>query len=252
MRLPSFRPAWLRFLRCAFVALVARPVSLLWLGLNIRHRERLPIAGPAIVIANHNSHLDTLALLSLFPLSGIHKVRPVAAADYFMRNGAMAWCSRRLLGIIPIARGGGRRSEGRDVLEGCYAALARGETLIIFPEGTRGDAERLERLKSGVHRIASRFPDIPVIPVYMRGLGKSMPKGEFVPLPCFVDIYIGLPVAYTENKAAYMGRVHDAFAGLQNEHGRAAFAEDDFASAQVSASPTGRHTEARRADAQTN
>ena len=84
-------------LRRLFYCLVLWPVALLVLGLNLRHRERLPVKGPAIVAANHNSHLDTLVLLSLFPLSVIDRIRPVAAAEYFLRNRALAWFSTRIL-----------------------------------------------------------------------------------------------------------------------------------------------------------
>jgi len=80
-----------KLLRMLFVVLVARPIIMFWLGLTVRHRERLPNRGPAIVAANHNSHLDTVALLSLFPLEDIPHVRPVAAADYFMKPGLMQW-----------------------------------------------------------------------------------------------------------------------------------------------------------------
>ncbi len=121
-------------LRRLFVVLVAWPVVMVLIGIHVRHRERLPRHGPAIVAANHNSHLDTLTLLSLFPLSIVPRVRPVAAADYFLSNRLLAWISTRLIGIVPIAR----KVRKTDPLLGCHEALLRGEILIVFPEGSRG------------------------------------------------------------------------------------------------------------------
>ena len=68
---------WIRpMLRMLFVVCVAYPVVLLWLGIHIRHRERLAVKGPAIIAANHNSHLDILTLLSRFWFCGIARVAP--------------------------------------------------------------------------------------------------------------------------------------------------------------------------------
>jgi 1-acyl-sn-glycerol-3-phosphate acyltransferase len=99
-------PWWRKLLRILFVILVAKPLITFWLGLNVRHRDRLPNRGPAIIAATHNSHLDTIALLSMFPLDQIPNVRPVAAADYFMKPGFMQWFSLNVVGIIPVIRGG--------------------------------------------------------------------------------------------------------------------------------------------------
>ena len=202
---------WLRpWLRRAFAVCVAWPICLVVLGMNIRHRNRLPLKGPAIVTPNHNSHLDTAAMLTIFPISVIPKVRPVAAADYFLKTGLMAWFSTNFVGIIPIMRkrpkpaddantpAGAAAVPDEDPLQGCYDALERGEILIIFPEGTRGEPERMQELKSGVAVLASKYPDVPVVPIFMHGLGKSMPKGSFIPVPFFVDVYIGTPMKWAD------------------------------------------------------
>ena len=196
------------WLRRAFAVCVAWPICLVVLGMNIRHRNRLPLKGPAIVTPNHNSHLDTAAMLTIFPVSVIPQVRPVAAADYFLKSGLMAWFSQNAVGIIPIVRrrprqgddaavpAGSAAAPEEDPLQGCYDALGRGEILIIFPEGTRGEPERMQELKSGVAVLASKYPAVPVVPIFMHGLGKSMPKGSFIPVPFFVDVYIGTPMTW--------------------------------------------------------
>jgi 1-acyl-sn-glycerol-3-phosphate acyltransferase len=204
-----------KLLRILFVLLVVKPIIVFWLGLNVRHRERLPKRGPAIIAGNHNSHLDTAVLLSLFPLEEVPNVRPVAAADYFMKPGLMQWFSLNVVGIIPVARGG--VADGIDPLEECYRALERGEILLIFPEGSRGEPEQMTELKSGISYLANRFPTVPVIPVFMRGLGKSMGKGTFIPIPFFVDVFVGRPFSWTGEKTGFMDRLREAFAHLQKK-----------------------------------
>jgi 1-acyl-sn-glycerol-3-phosphate acyltransferase len=111
-----------------------RILMLVLLGMNIRRKQLLPADGPAIVIANHNSHLDTMMLISLFPLRQLPLIHPVAAVDYFLCNPLMAWFSLKIIGIIPVAR---TKTAGRhDPLLPCYEALDRGEILILFPEGS--------------------------------------------------------------------------------------------------------------------
>ena len=206
-----------RILRRLFYCLVLWPVALFVLGLNLRHRERLPVKGPAIVAANHNSHLDALVLLSLFPFSAIDRVRPVAAADYFLSNRALAWFSTRILNILPLVREPHGRERGEDKLATSVAALERGEILIVFPEGSRGDPEVMTRFKGGVARLKERVPIAPVVPVFLHGLGKALPKGEVVLVPFFIDIFIGHEVPWIGNRAAFTAALEDSVRQLAAE-----------------------------------
>ena len=109
-------------LKRLFFALVVRPFLLVVTGTNVRHaRAAAGCAAPRSSSANHNSHLDTVTLMSLFPGRLLDSVRPAAAADYFLKSGPLAWFSRNLIGIIPVTRGG--RAAGEDPLAGVSAAL---------------------------------------------------------------------------------------------------------------------------------
>jgi 1-acyl-sn-glycerol-3-phosphate acyltransferase len=189
-------------LRWIFFALVVRPVLLIVLGLNVRHRERLPKSGPAILVANHNSHLDTLVLMALFPLAILPKLRPVAAEDYFFRNRSLKWFSLNIIGIIPLQRN--IHTARQHPLAPIDEALGRGDIVIIFPEGSRGEPERLSEFKTGVAHLAQRHPEVPVVPVYLHGLGKALPRGEALLVPFFCDMFIGEAIRWCGDRPAFM------------------------------------------------
>ncbi|SEQ96451.1 1-acyl-sn-glycerol-3-phosphate acyltransferases [Amphritea atlantica] len=202
-----------RAIKVLFFALLVKPIVLLLLGLNVRGRNNLPDSGPAIVIANHNSHLDTLVLLSLFPLSMIHKVRPVAAADYFLGNGGLlAWVALKCIGIIPLDRSGGADRE--TLFSGCTQALNTGEILVLFPEGSRGKPEQLSRLKKGVYYLIKERGDIPVVPAMLHGLGRALPKGEALLVPFNCDVVIGENLTDRESAAGFMNSATESFKQL--------------------------------------
>ncbi len=206
-----------RLLRLLFFLLIVRPLVLVVIGLNVRHRALLPAQGPAVVIANHNSHLDTLVLMSLFPLRLLPKLRPVAAADYFLSSRWLAWFALNIIGIIPLRRS--VRAGHDDPLAEVVAALDDGDILILFPEGSRGEPERVGRFKTGIAHIAQRRPGLPVVPVYMHGLGMALPKGEFVLVPFFCDVFVGGALHWQGDRKAFMNDVNERMTALSGEGG---------------------------------
>ncbi|TKA93298.1 lysophospholipid acyltransferase family protein [Halopseudomonas bauzanensis] len=195
-----------------FFLLIVRPVVYLMLGLNLLQREKLPVHGPAILAANHNSHLDTLVLMSLYPLTTLHRVRPVAAADYFLRNRFTAWLSLNLIGIIPLDRQG---EVGKDkVFELCQRALADDQILLLFPEGSRGDPEQLQPLRKGIYHLARSQPGTRVTPVALHGLGKALPRGGSMIVPFNCDAVVGDPLEPGEDCDAFMNELQTALEDL--------------------------------------
>lgn len=199
-------------LRWLYFSLLIRPVVSIVLGMNVRGRQHLPKTGPAIIAANHNSHLDAMVLMALLLHRLLHRVRPVAAEDYFMKGRFLRWFSTRIVGILPIARK--RAESGEDPLAGCYTALEAGQILIIFPEGTRGEPEQLAPFRGGVAKLARKFPEVPVIPVFMHGLGKALPRGEGLLVPFMLDIYVGPAISGRHEQGDFLAALRERVEAL--------------------------------------
>lgn len=201
-----------RLIKILFFALVVKPLVLIILGINLRGREKLPVKGPAIIAANHNSHLDALVLMSLYPLSGIHKVRPVAAVDYFLSNRWLAWVSLHCLDIVPFDRSGYVGKE--QLFSGCHQALDNGNILILFPEGSRGSPEKISKIKKGLFYLVRERSDTRITPVVMYGLGRALPRGEALFVPFNFDVIVGDPLPDAENSTVFIENITERFAEL--------------------------------------
>jgi len=203
-----------RFLQILFFALIVKPIALVVLGLNVRRRNRLPGAGPAVLVANHNSHLDILVLMSLYPLGRLRRLRPVAAADYFLRNRLSVWLATKIIGILPLDRAAeGERSRLTPITE----ALEQGQIVILFPEGSRGEPEQREAFRAGIAHIAKARSDAPIVPIFIHGLGKALPRGEALLVPFFCDIFVGKPFFWTGNRKTFMAELEAQMNTLASE-----------------------------------
>lgn len=203
-----------RIIRYIFWGGFIRFIVLIVLGINIRRRELLPDKGPAIILANHNSHLDTMVLMSLYPLRMQKCVRPAAAADHFLKNRFMKWLSLEIIGIVPVER---KIVKSSNPLQGCHDVLEQGNILILYPEGSRGQPEKLSDFKAGITRLAEAHPDIPITPVFMHGLGKALPKDDFLLVPFFCDMFVGEAFCWKGERKAFMEELNARFKTLAAE-----------------------------------
>ncbi|MCM2504347.1 1-acyl-sn-glycerol-3-phosphate acyltransferase [Aureimonas altamirensis] len=174
----------------------------------------LPSGRSRIYFANHGSHLDTVLLWAAIPEHYRPRTHPVAAADYWGRNRLTRFVSLGVLGSVLVDRRG-----GADVLAPLEAELAKGDSLILFPEGTRG-AERLPGpFKSGLYRLAQAYPQAELVPVYLENLSRAFPRGAFLPVPISCRVRFGVPLERIggEDKDAFLARARGAVVALAED-----------------------------------
>lgn len=200
--------------QAGFALLFLRPFLGLFLGLRVSGREHLPGRDPFVLVANHSSHLDTAALLNLFPVARLRRIRPCAAADYFERTPVISFLSRTLFNVLPIRRGAAR-GEHNPIVR-MREALERGESLLLFPEGTRGRGPGMAPFKPGIAHLVEDFPGVPIVPAYLTNLGRALPKGEFFPVPFFCEVRIGAPLRLGGTRAEVLAAVRAAVEALRD------------------------------------
>lgn len=198
--------------QAAFHAAVVRPFMAMFIGLRVRGREHLPAGDPFLLVANHSSHLDTVALQSLFPLHRLRRIRAVAAADYFERTRLRSVLSRALFNTLPIERQ--RVSRTSNPVDAMRLAVEAGDSLILFPEGTRGRGGEVGPFRTGVAALLEQVPGLAAHPVYLRNLGRSLPKGEVLPVPFFCEVTCGLPLRPVGSREVVAEALRDAVLAL--------------------------------------
>jgi 1-acyl-sn-glycerol-3-phosphate acyltransferase len=176
----------------AFHVLIARPVLFGIGAVRFRRRHLVP-EGPCLVVSNHNSHLDAAVLMTMFPLRRLRHVHPVAAADYFGSSWWKRAMAMLLMNGVPIERRPGR---GKDPLTPVIDRLKAGESLIFFPEGSRGEAGVVAPFRRGIGLLVQAVPGLLVVPVFLSGPERIWPRGEVVPVPLNIDAHVGRPRTY--------------------------------------------------------
>lgn len=173
-----------------------------------------PTNAQRIYFANHTSHMDTIAIWAALPPALRAKTRPVAAADYWGTGRVKRYIVLRALNAVLIDRS--HRDPKADPLQPLFEALDRGDSLILFPEGTRQFQPLPGTFKSGLFHLAERYPQVELVPVYLENLNRSMPKGTFLPVPiiCTVRFGAALPRIANEDKHAFLARAREAVIGV--------------------------------------
>jgi 1-acyl-sn-glycerol-3-phosphate acyltransferase len=204
------------------IAAFARGLS----GVQIRWQGCAPEMRQRIYFANHTSHLDFVVLWSALPVALRAHTRPVAAKDYW-QNGFRSFLAQRVFRAVLVERGAAARAAqeehshatGFGVIEQLAEAMGENDSLIFFPEGTRGSGETVGEFKSGLYHLARRRPDVELIPVYLENLNRILPKGEILPAPLLSVLTFGAPlrVEEGESKHDFLARARNAVCSLQRK-----------------------------------
>ncbi len=180
-----------------------------WLGCPPKAEQR-------IYFANHQSHADLVMIWAALPqeLRGI--TRPIAAKDYWTSSPLRAWITGQVFNAVYVDR---TRTDDSDPLEPLIQALEQGDSIILFPEGTRGHTGEPQAFKAGLYNLARQFPNVVLVPAWINNVQRLMPKGEVVPVPMLCSVTFGAPVALgaDEERGAFLTRAREAVVALRDQ-----------------------------------
>jgi 1-acyl-sn-glycerol-3-phosphate acyltransferase len=199
---PDYGTTWLQRLRRfprspdmtawglrSFSAFIIRTYLRLFHCLKVEGADHLVQPESFAFVANHASHLDALCLLAALPGSHVHRAFPAAAADYWYQTPIGTVIASGMLNALAMERKGNPRRS----LEGCRKVLAEpGNVLILFPEGRRSPDGRLLPFKSGIGFLLAGTNYL-VVPAYISGTERALPRGRLLPVPHPIHIKVGPP-----------------------------------------------------------
>jgi 1-acyl-sn-glycerol-3-phosphate acyltransferase len=205
----------------SLLAAVARGITgvqVQWAGCEPSERQR-------IYFANHTSHLDFVVLWSALPSELRVHTRPIAARDYWVETPLRRYLAENVYKAVLVERGTAAKTKpqdeskfvGRSMIEDLTAALGEHNSLILFPEGTRGNGEKIGEFRGGLYHLALRRPDVELVPAYLENMNRILPKGEYLPVPMLSLLTFGKPIQVEphEHKDAFLERAREAVSSLR-------------------------------------
>ena len=184
-------------------------------GAQARWYGSPPKAEQRIYFANHQSHADLVMIWAALPEELRSITRPIAARDYWTKSDFKRWITTAVFNAVYVDR---ERHGDEDPLQPLIDALQSGDSLIIFPEGTRGHAAEPQAFKAGLYNLALRFPDVVLVPAWIANVQRVMPKGEVVPVPVLCSVTFGAPIRLEpgEERRAFLDRARAAVIALRD------------------------------------
>ena len=183
-------------------------------GAQARWQGCPPKAEQRIYFANHQSHADLVLMWAALPEELRSITRPIAAKDYWTRTAFKRWITSAVFHAIYVDR---VKTGEQDPLEPLIEALTNGDSIILFPEGTRGNQEEPQSFKSGLYNLAVKFPNVVLVPAWINNVQRVMPKGEVVPVPILCSVTFGAPVVLQEgeDRSAFLTRARQSVLDLR-------------------------------------
>lgn len=206
LRAPSALERFLAYVLCGFIRLAT--------GVQTVGHSVDPKRLPCVFYANHSSHGDFLLIWSSLPADIRARTRPVAAAEYWTRGRLRRYLAAKVFNSVLIDRT--PQAHQTSPIDVMLSVLNEGQSLILFPEGTRNSRDELLPFKSGIFRLAEKTPSLVFVPVWIENINRVLPKGGLLPVPLLCSLHFGPAQTYTpdEDRQSFLARLRESLQAL--------------------------------------